>query len=263
MSIHPAAIVEKGAQIAADVSIGPYCHIGAEVVLEEGVVLHSHVVIGGITTVGKGTEIFPFASLGLAPQDLKYRGEKSRLLIGERNVIREHVTINPGTAGDRMETRVGDGCLLMVGVHIGHDCVVGHRCILANNATLAGHVVLEDHVVIGGLSAVHQFVQIGAHAMIGGMSGIEGDIPPFTSAMGERAKIAGLNLTGLKRRDFTREQMHTLRKAYQSLFHGDKPQEERTEQTAAAFADSADAMQMIAFLQSSARKRPLCKIAGD
>ena len=216
--VHPTAIVEDGAKLGKDVDIGPYCIVGANVSLGDGVRLHSHVVVGGRTTVGDSTEIFPFASIGLAPQDLKYAGEESELIVGARVRVREHVTMNPGTSGGGMLTRVGDDCLFMVGSHVAHDCIVGNNVILANNATLAGHVEVGDFAIIGGLSAVHQFVRIGAHAMIGGMSGVEHDLIPYGSAMGERARLRGLNLVGLQRRDFTRDDITNLRTAYRILF---------------------------------------------
>lgn len=221
MSIHPSAIIDPAATIGANVTIGAFCVIGANVTLETGVTLHSHVCIDGRTTIGEGTEIFPFASLGSAPQDLKYSGEPSELFIGKRNRIREYVTMNPGTQGGGMVTRVGDDCLFMVGAHVAHDCMVGNHVILANNATLAGHVQVGDHVIIGGLSAVHQFVRIGRHAIIGGMSGVEKDVIPYGSVMGERANLAGLNLVGLKRRNADREVINAIRGAYKDLFEDD------------------------------------------
>lgn len=216
--IHASAIIEPGAEIAPHVSIGPFCHVGGDVKLGAGVVLHSHVVVAGRTEIGEGTKVFPFASIGHPPQDLKFKGEPSRLVIGARNVIREHVTMNPGTEGGGMLTAVGDDCLFMVGAHVAHDCRVGNRVIMANNATLAGHVQVGDHAIIGGLSAVHQFVRIGAHAMIGGMSGVENDVIPYGLVMGERAKLAGLNLVGLERRGFSKADISTLRRAYRILF---------------------------------------------
>lgn len=216
--IHPTAIVHPSAQIADDVQIGAFCVVGEHVSLARGVQLHSHVVVEGCTSVGEDTQVFPFASLGHAPQDLKYKGEPSTLVIGKRNKIREHVTMNPGTADDKMTTVVGDDNLFMMASHVAHDCVVGNHVILANNATLAGHVEVGDHAIIGGLSAVHQFVRIGAYAIIGGMSGVANDVIPYGSVMGERAFLAGLNLVGMKRRGLPRENIHALRGAYKSLF---------------------------------------------
>ena len=216
--IHPSAVIADGAKLGADVAIGPYCIIGAQVTLGDGVKLHSHVVIDGITRIGEGTEIFPFASIGLRPQDKKFAGEASRLTIGKRNVIREYVTMNPGTEGGGMETRVGDDCLFMASSHVAHDCQVGNGVILANNATLAGHVTVGDGVILGGLSAVHQFARIGDYAFIGGMAAVEKDVIPYGMVIGERANLAGLNLVGLKRRNIARESIHALRHLYKQLF---------------------------------------------
>lgn len=201
--------------------IGPFCVVGPHVVLGDYVRLISHVAVDGRTSIGEGTIVYPFASLGHAPQDLKYRGEASELVIGRHNRIRENVTMNIGTEGGGMVTRVGDGGLFMVGVHIGHDCIVGNNVIFANNATLGGHVVVGDHAVLGGLSAVHQFVRIGAHAMIGGMSGVEADVIPYGLVKGDRAFLAGLNLVGLQRRGFAKEDIHALRSAFRQLFEGE------------------------------------------
>lgn len=216
--IHPTAIISEKAQIGDNVEIGPYSIIGDNVKIGAGTVIKSHVVIEGDTTIGKNNVIFPFASIGLVPQDLKFHGEKSKLLIGDNNRIREHVTIHLGTEDGAMITKIGNNCLLMVGVHIAHDCVVGNNVILANNATLAGHVEVGDHVVIGGLSAVHQFARIGSGAMIGGMSGVENDVIPNGLVMGERATLAGLNIVGMKRRGVSRDDIHSLRNFFKKLF---------------------------------------------
>lgn len=216
--IHPTAIIEPGAVIGEGSHIGPYCVIGAEVKLGSHVRLHSHVSIAGDTEIGDGTHIFPFTSLGHAPQDLKFKGEKTRLTIGKNNTIREHVTMNPGTEGGGSLTSVGDNCLFMVGTHVAHDCRVGNHVIMANNATLAGHVTVGDGAVIGGLAAVHQFVRIGAGAMIGGLSGVEHDVIPYGSVIGERAWLAGLNLIGLKRRQLDRESIHAIRHTFKDIF---------------------------------------------
>lgn len=217
-TVHPTALVEAGAKLGEGVEIGPFCLVGPEVELEDRVRLHSHAVVVGRTRIGAGTQVFPFASLGHAPQDLKYAGEPSRLEIGRDNVIREQVTMNPGTQGGGMVTRVGNGCLFMVGAHVAHDCQVGDRVILANNATLAGHVEVGEQAIIGGLSAVRQFVRIGRHAMIGGMSGIENDVIPYGLAMGDRARLSGLNLVGLKRRGHPRNEIQAMMEAYERLF---------------------------------------------
>jgi len=225
--IHLTAIVDPSASVAGDVSIGPYCIVGPEVTLGAGVELMSHVVIGGETTLGDGCRVFPFASLGLEPQDLKFSGEKSKLVIGKNCTIREHVTMNPGTEGGGLATRVGDDCLFMVATHVAHDCQVGKSVIMANNAGLAGHVIVEDYAIIGGLAAIHQYVRIGRHAIIGGLSGVEQDVIPFGSVTGDRAYLQGLNLVGLKRHGFDRDDIHTMRNAYRLLFADEGTMNER------------------------------------
>ncbi len=216
--IHNTAIISAKAKIAQNVEVGPYCIIGDNVEIGEGCVLKSNVVIERNTKIGKNNTIFPFAVIGVDPQDLKFQGEESQIIIGDNNKIREHVTIHLGTKDGAMVTKIGNNCLLMVGVHIAHDCVVGDNVILANNATLAGHVEVSNHVVIGGLSAVHQFVRIGEGAMIGGMSGVESDVIPFATVMGERASLAGLNLVGMKRRNISRDEIHNMRGFFKEVF---------------------------------------------
>ncbi len=201
---------------------------------------------------------FTGAVIGSRPQDLKYKGEDSELVIGRDNRIREHVTMNPGTEGGGMKTTVGDGCLFMVGAHVAHDCRVGNRVILANNATLAGHVTVGDYAVIGGLSAVHQFVRIGAHAMIGGMSGIESDIIPYGQASGERAGLVGLNLVGLKRRSFDREAIHALRGAYRMLFSPEGTLRERIEDVVEHFSGNEAVMDIVQFIRDDS-SRAICQ----
>ncbi|AHC73688.1 acyl-[acyl-carrier-protein]-UDP-N- acetylglucosamine O-acyltransferase [Candidatus Endolissoclinum faulkneri L5] len=248
-------MVEPGAQLDDGVQIGAYCLVGTDVLLCNGCVLHSHVVIGGHTSVGPRTQIFPFASIGLQPQDLKYNGELSTLEIGSDNVIREHVTMNPGTEGGGMVTKIGNGCLFMVGVHIGHDCQVGNQVIMANNATLAGHVTVQDFAVLGGLSAVHQFARIGRYAMIGGVTGVERDVIPFGSVIGDRARLSGINIIGMKRRGLSREEIHDVRKAYRLLFTGEGTYHERLEEVAIEFPSSAPVIEIINFIRAdSARK---------
>ena len=259
--IHPTAIVAPGATLAEDVSIGPYCVVGEEVVLAAGVTLIAHIVVDGRTTIGEKTRIFPFASIGLEPQDLKYRGEKSRLVIGRHNTIREHVTMNPGTEGGGMVTRVGDRGLFMVGAHVAHDCQIGDHVIMANNATLAGHVVVEDYALLGGLSAVHQFVRIGQHAMIGGMSGVERDVIPYGQVMGDRARLSGLNIIGMQRRGFSREDIQTLRSAYQFLFSADGTFNDRVTEMAERFGGVAPVDDIIAFIRADST-RAICQPKG-
>lgn len=252
--IHSTAVVDPGATVGADVTIGPYCIVGANVRLGDGVVLKAHVIVDGNTDIGGGTQIYPFASIGLPPQDLKYRGEASRLEIGRNNVIREHVTMNPGTEGGGMLTRIGDNGLFMIGVHIAHDCKVGNNVIMANNATLAGHVQVGDSAVIGGLAAVHQFVRIGAHAMIGGLSGVEQDVIPFGSVMGERAALSGLNIVGMKRRGFDREVIHGLRSAFKDLFATEGNLAERVDTVARDYPDNEAVSQIVAFIKAESSR---------
>lgn len=218
MPIHPTAIVHEGAKIHSSAEIGPYCIVGANVELEENVRLISHVCIDGYTKIGASTVIYPFASIGFTPQDLKYNGEKSTLQVGKNNTIREYVTMHPGTSGGTLQTVVGDNCLFMVGAHVAHDCIVGSHVIMANNATLGGHVVVGDYAIIGGLSAVHQRVRIGSHAIVGGMSGIAEDVIPYGNAKGERANLAGINIVGMRRRGFVAETIHEIQDAYVYLF---------------------------------------------
>ncbi|MGK7755029.1 MULTISPECIES: acyl-ACP--UDP-N-acetylglucosamine O-acyltransferase [unclassified Roseovarius] len=219
--IHPHAVVEDGAQIGAGVEIGPFCHVGPEVRLGDGVVLKSHVVVTGDTAVGDETVIFPFACIGEIPQDLKFRGEKTRLSIGARNRIREHVTMNSGTEGGGGVTRVGDDGLFMAGCHVAHDVQVGNRVIIVNNAALAGHCVVEDDVIIGGLSGVHQWVRIGQGAIIGAVTMVTNDVIPYGLVQAPRGHLDGLNLVGLKRRGVARKDITALRAAFQMLAQGE------------------------------------------
>lgn len=220
-SIHPSAVVEEGAQIGAGCRIGPFCHVGPEVVLGDGVRLHSHVVVTGQTSIGPETEIFPFAVIGGIPQDLKFRGEKTRLEIGARNRIREHVTMNTGTEGGGGLTRIGDDGLFMAGCHVAHDVQVGNRVIIVNNAALAGHCVIEDEVIVGGLSGVHQWVRIGRGAIIGAVTMVTNDVIPHGLVQAPRGHLDGLNLVGLKRRGVPRGDITALRAAFQMLAQGE------------------------------------------
>ncbi|MBT3360019.1 MAG: acyl-ACP--UDP-N-acetylglucosamine O-acyltransferase [Rhodospirillales bacterium] len=261
-TIHPTAIIAEGARLGKGVSVGPYCCVGADVVLDDGVTLLSHVVVEGRTHVGAETRIFPFASIGHVPQDLKYAGEPSRLEIGRENVIREHVTMNPGTEGGGMLTKVGDGCLFMVGTHVAHDCQVGDHAIMANNATLAGHVEIGEWAILGGLSAVHQFVRIGKHAMVGGMSGVENDVIPYGSVVGNRARLSGLNLIGLRRRGLSREVIHDLRSAYRLLFAQEGTLGERLDVVAEMFKDNEPVNEITDFIQADS-SRAICQPGAE
>ncbi|CAO3420566.1 acyl-ACP--UDP-N-acetylglucosamine O-acyltransferase [Azospirillum doebereinerae] len=257
VTIHPSAIVDPAATLGEGVSVGPFCVVGPNVELGDRVRLVSHVAVDGRTRIGAETVIYPFASIGHRPQDLKFHGEPSELVIGARNQIREHVTMNPGTEGGGMLTTVGDDGLFMMGSHVAHDCVVGNNVILANNATLGGHVTLGDYVIIGGLSAVRQFVRIGAHAMIGGMSGVENDVIPFGLVMGDRARLAGLNLVGLERRGFKKDDIHALRAAYRMLFGPEGTLAERVEGVGRDFGDRALIGDVLDFIR--AKEGSLCQ----
>jgi len=262
VTVHPTAVVETGAKLGAGARVGPYCCIGGEVELGAGVHLESHVVIAGRTRIGTNTRIFPFASIGHQPQDMKYAGEPSELIIGSDNIIREHVTMNPGTKGGGMVTRIGDHGLFMAGAHVAHDCVVGDNVIMVNHTLLGGHVEVGDYAIIGGLAAVHQFVRIGKHAMIGGMSGVEQDVIPYGSVTGNRAHLSGLNLVGLKRRGFGREDIHKLRTAYRLLFAREGTLQERLEDVAQLFAESQLVQEVVAFTRN-ASARGICQPQPD
>jgi UDP-N-acetylglucosamine acyltransferase len=216
--IHPSAQIDPLAQLGRDVRIGPFCTVGPDVVIEDGAELVSHVVVDGHTRIGAGVVLFPFCTVGLAPQDMKYRGEPTRCVIGARTQVREHCTIHRGTATGRGITTVGSDCMLMAVAHVAHDCSVGDHVIIANNAVMGGHVSIGDHAVIGGSAAIHQFVRIGRAAMIGGVSGVEGDVIPFGSVLGNRARLVGLNVVGLKRRGFEKAAIMSLRAAFRVLF---------------------------------------------
>ena len=258
--IHPTAIIDPAAQIADGVQIGPYCVVGPDVKLAANVQLKAHVVIDGHTEIGEGCIIHPFVSLGGAPQDLKYAGEPSKLIIGKNNVIREHTTMNPGTKDGGMETRVGDNCLFMMSTHVAHDCVIGNNVIMANNATLGGHVHVGDFVIIGGLAAVHQFIRIGEHAIIGGMSGVENDVIPYGRVKGERAHLSGLNLIGLERRGFDKDAVKKLQRAFKQLFGDDGTLDERIASVANDFSDDETVTAIVEFAKAKTRF-PLCQPA--
>ncbi len=251
MTIHPTAIVEDGAQLGAEVKIGPYCIIGRDTVLGDGVEVISHAVVTGRTTVGPRTRIYPFASIGHQPQDLKYAGELSTLRIGADCNIREHATINPGTAGGGMETVVGDRCLIMIGSHIGHDCHVGNNVILSNNAGLAGHCKVDDYAILSGHAGTVQFVHVGAHAFVGGMTKVEKDVIPYGMVNGNPGVLSGINLVGLKRRGFDREAIHQLRAAYRMIFASEGTLRERVVDASQLFADEPLVQDLVRFISSA------------
>ena len=261
-AIHPTAIVHDAAQLGDGVEIGPYCIVGPDVTLAQGVRLLSHVCVEGATEIGPECVIHPFARLGGDPQHLGHKGEKTRLVVGAKNVIREGVTFNTGTAAGRGVTTIGDNGLFMSGSHVAHDCVVGHNTVFAQNATLGGHVVIGDFVFMGGLAAVHQFTRIGRYAFVGGLSAVTKDIIPYGSVWGVHAHLEGLNLVGLKRRGFARETINDLRAAYRLLFADEGTFQERIEDVARVFSHVEQVMEIIDFIRADAN-RPLCLPRND
>jgi UDP-N-acetylglucosamine acyltransferase len=255
--IHPTAIVSPGAQLGQDVEIGAFCTVGPKVQLGDGVRLVSHVVIEGATQIGASSTVYPFAVLGGAPQHLAHKGEDTRLVIGERNIIREHVTMHTGTVGGGGLTKIGSDSLYMVGAHVAHDCIVGDRVTFANNATLGGHVVIGDFVFMGGLCAVHQFTRIGRYSFVGGGGVVTKDVIPYGSVWGNHAHLEGLNLVGLKRRGFSREAINALRAAYRLLFADEGTFQERLDDVVEAHAGTPEVMEIVDFIRAEAN-RPLC-----
>lgn len=260
--IDPTARVADGARIGDGVEIGPYCTVGPDVTLGDGVRLIGHVHLAGVTTLGAETQVYPFASLGTPPQSVHYKGEPTKLTVGRKCVIREGVTMNTGTAGDRGETTVGDRSMFMVGSHVAHDCAVGSDVIFANNATLGGHCSVGDFVFFGGLSAAHQFTRVGEQAVIGGMSGVEFDVIPFGALLGGRGELGGLNLVGLKRRGFSREAIHSLRAAYRALFFSAGTLAERVDAVAQEFAGDVNVQKIVAFIRAGGKRRLTLPRAG-
>lgn len=261
--IHPTAVVDPKARLADSVRIGPYCIVGPDVELGERVELISHAVVEGHTVIGEGTRIFPFAAIGQIPQDLKYKGEAGRLEIGSDVIIREHVTVNIGTEGGGMLTKVGNRCMLAIGCHVAHDCIIGDSVLVMNHVLLGGHVVIGDFAVLGGGSAVHQFARIGKHAMIGGLSGVENDVIPYGTVMGNRARLEGLNLVGIKRRGYSREEIHGLRNAYKDLFlsSDDTVLSDRVQAVKATYAGLSAVKDVIDFIEADS-SRALCRPAA-
>ena len=259
--IHSSAVIEDGCVLGADVEIGPFCHVGPEVVLGDGVQLLSHVSVQGVTKIGDKTRIFPFASVGNEPQDLKFHGERVTLEVGSNCTIREGVTMNPGTEGGGSVTKIGNNCAFLANSHVAHDCIIGNGVIFSNNAMVAGHCEIGDHVIFGGGAGIHQFSRVGHHAFIGGMAGVEGDVIPFGTAMGNRAHLAGLNLIGMKRAGISRDSIHLVRGAYKELFSGDRPIQE----VASALLETASDQQLIDLLEfiTSANDRALCTPANN
>lgn len=254
MTIHPTAIVDPRAQLGAGVSIGPFCAVGPNAVIEDGARLVSHVVVDGHTRIGQDVVLYPFCTVGLEPQDLKYQGEPTRCEIGARTQVREHCTIHRGTVTGKGITRVGADCLLMAVAHVAHDCTLGSNVIVANNVVMGGHVSIGDHAVIGGAAAIHQFVRIGRAAMIGGVSGVEGDVIPFGSVIGNRARLAGLNVIGLKRRGFDKAQIQHLHNAFRTLFRHQGVFAQRLAETRARYEGDVLIEEVLAFIDAPSHR---------
>ncbi|XVN41502.1 MAG: acyl-ACP--UDP-N-acetylglucosamine O-acyltransferase [Rickettsia endosymbiont of Argas persicus] len=256
-NVHSTSVIAEGAKVGKNVKIGPYCIIGAEVILHDNVELKSHIVIEGITEIGESTVIYPFASIGQPPQILKYANERSSTIIGSNNTIREYVTVQAGSQGGGMITKVGDNNLFMVGVHIGHDCKIGNNVVFANYVSLAGHIEVEDYVIIGGLSAVHQYARIGKYSMIGGLSPVGADIIPFGLVSSKRAVLEGLNLIGMKRKGFDKLESLKALKAVEEIFSGKGNFADRINQIAEKYKNNSIVMQIIDFLNQD-RSRAFC-----
>jgi UDP-N-acetylglucosamine acyltransferase len=254
--IHKTSVIDPNAKIAKNIKIGPFCYVGPNVELTENVELICNVHIEGNTIIGEGTKIFPFASIGTQPQDLKFKNEKNSLSIGKNNIIREYVTINPGTEGGGSETKIGNNCLFMISSHIAHDCIVGNDVIIANNVPLGGHVTIEDSVVIGGNSAVQQFTRIGRLAMIGGMTGVLKDVAPFGLSIGNRNYLQGLNLIGLRRKKYDNKKIMGLDKAYKEIFKS-KNLYENLSKINGEYKDNELVSEVIKFIEKD-KKRPIC-----
>ena len=252
-TIHPTAVVSTNARIGEDCFIGPYCIIGDETEIENGVRLESHCVVDGRTTIGAETHVFPFVSIGLASQDLKYKGEPSETRIGKRNKIREFVTIHRGTAGGGMLTQIGDDCLIMAQAHIAHDCLVGDGVIMANAATLAGHVVIGDRANIGAYSGVHQFCRVGKEAYVGGYSVVVKDALPFALTVGNHAQCYGLNITGMKRRGYSRATIDALHHAFHLLLSAKLNTTQALERISEEITDTPEVADLIRFIKDSTR----------
>ncbi len=254
MTIHPTAVIAAGAKIADGATIGPWCSVGANAVIGAGSTLMSHVVVDGHTVIGEQAVLYPFCTVGLAPQDLKYRGEPTRCEIGPRTQIREHCTIHRGTITGSGVTRVGADCLLMAVVHVAHDCVLGDGVIIANNVVMGGHVEIGDNAVIGGSAALHQFVRIGRAAMVGGVSGVEADVIPFGSVIGNRARLAGLNVIGLRRRGVDKARLHTIRAAFRHLFGGEGVFSHRLEVVRQRYSEEPLVREILDFAEAPSKR---------
>lgn len=261
-AIDSTARVAAGAQLGKDVTIGPYCVIGPKVSIGDGCRLLTHVHVTGRTTIGPRTRVSAFVSLGTPPQSVHYKGEDTTLTIGSDCDIREHVTMNIGTAGSG-GTKVGEHCMLMVGSHVGHDCVVGDNVVFANNATLGGFAQIGDHVFLGGLCAVHQFARVGEHAIVGGLAGVTNDVIPYAAVIGHRGKLAGLNRIGLKRRGFSAGDLRNIYGAYRAIFFGPGTLIERVAKAAEKYAGDANVTRIIDFIRSGKRRLALPRVGKD
>jgi UDP-N-acetylglucosamine acyltransferase len=260
--IHALAVVDPKAQLGRGVTIGPFCTVGADVTLGDGCELLSHVALSGTTRIGARTKIFPFASIGHQPQDLKFHGEPSTLSIGEDCVIREGVTMNPGTEGGGLVTVVGNRSVFLANSHVAHDCHIGNDVIFSNNVMMAGHCQVGDFAIVGGGAAVHQFCRIGAHSFIGGMSAVENDVIPYGIAIGNRAYLAGLNIVGLKRRGFSRDVIHDIRRAYRLLFANEGTLQERVEDVGGEFSQHKTVLEILDFIREGGN-RSICTPRGS
>ena len=256
---HHTSIVSEKAELGSNVTVGPYCIINENVKIGNNVNLKAHIYIDGNTIIGENCTFFPFCSIGTSPQDLKYKGEKSILKIGNNNIFREYVTVNPGTEGGGLETVIGDNCLFMINAHVAHDCKIGNNVIMVNNASIAGHVILEDYAIMGALSGAHQFCRIGKHSMIGGLSGVDSDVIPYGTVTGNRAYLSGLNIIGLKRRGFTKDTIQNLRKAYGLLFSSQEGTfADRVKEVSEEFVNNEPIQEIVNFLKSE-KSRSICK----
>jgi UDP-N-acetylglucosamine acyltransferase len=257
LNIHPTAIVHPGAKLAADVTVGPYAVIEDNVVIGKGTKIGAHTVIKPFVDIGEYNEIYQMASIGEVPQDLKFGGEETRLVIGHRNRIREFTTLNRGTVGGGGVTSIGDDCFFMAYAHVAHDCHIGNNVILANCTQMGGHVVIEDYAIVGGITAIHQFVRIGIHSMIGGGSAVPQDVPPYTNVTGNRAELHGLNLVGLRRRGFSEESISSIKKAYQILFRSGLKFKEARDKVLAEVTRTPEVEHLLDFVEQS--KRGICR----
>ena len=256
---HYTSIISEKAVLGSNITIGPYCIVNENVKIGNNVNLKAHVYIDGNTTIGDNCTFFPYCSIGTSPQDLKYKGEESELKIGNNNIFREYVTVNPGTEGGGLKTVIKNNCLFMINAHVAHDCKIGNNVIMVNNASLAGHVILEDYAIMGALSGAHQFCRIGKHSMIGGLSGVDSDVIPYGTVIGNRAYLSGLNIIGLKRRGFSKDIIQDLRKAYGLLFSSQEGTfSDRVKEVSEEFLDNEPIQEIVQFLKSE-KSRSICK----